>query len=57
MEEIEALQSIFPDEVLVTDTDEGSKCLQYTLKGEAVFSMELNGAYPDPFSLIERESY
>lgn len=43
MEEIETLQSIFSEELLVTDRDDGSKLVQYTIMGEAVLSIELNG--------------
>ncbi len=42
-EEIEVLRSIFSEELLVTEKDDGSKRVQYIVLGEAVLSVELNG--------------
>ena len=42
MEEVEALQSIF-SEIKMTEKDDGSKLVQYTVMGEAVLSTELDG--------------
>lgn len=42
-EEIEALQSIFPEETRVKERNDGSKLIEYIVMGEAVLSTELDG--------------
>lgn len=44
VEELEAVQSIFSEELLVTERDAtGSISVQYSVKGETVLTVKLNG--------------
>lgn len=46
-EELEAVRSIFSEELSVHEGDDGSKLVQYKSKGDLVLTVQLNGRYID----------
>ena len=42
-EELEAVRSIFPEELSASEGDDGSKLVQYKVKGDLVLTVKLNG--------------
>lgn len=58
VEELEAVQSIFSEELLVTERDAtGSISVQYNVKGETVLTVKLNGNNIVSAGLVEQNMH